>query len=62
MILETDKEKLEVTGNERKKKNHVAYKDLLLAMTDDASFGLVDKANSTDFLEGNTRLSWGKLM
>ena len=62
MILETDKEKLEVSGDERKKKNTSAYNDLLLAMTDNASFCLVDKANSTDYPEEYTRVAWGKLM
>ena len=38
MILETDKEELEVTDDDRKKKNSAAYNDLLLAMTDDVSF------------------------
>ena len=40
MILETNKEELEVTGDDRKKKNSAAYNDLLLAMTDDVSFGI----------------------
>ena len=62
MILETDKEELEVTGDDRKKKNSAAYNDLLLAMADDVSFGLVDEASSTDYLEGDARVAWSKLM
>ena len=62
MILETDKEELEVTGDDRKKKNSAAYNDLLLAMTDDVSFGLVDEASSTDYPEGDARVAWSKLM
>ena len=41
IILETDKEELEVRGDYRKKKNSAAYNDLLLATTDDVSFGQV---------------------
>ena len=52
MILETDKEKLELTPDEMKKKNSAAYNDLLLAMTDDVNFGLVDESGSTDYPEG----------
>ena len=62
MILETDKEKLEVTGDDGKKKNSAAYNDLLLAMTDNVSFGLVDEASSTDYPEGDARGAWSKLM
>ena len=48
MILESDKEKLGVSSDERKKNNTSAYNDLLLAMTDDVSFCLVDKTSSTN--------------
>ena len=57
IILETDKEELEVIGDDRKKKNSAAYNDLLLAMTDDVSFGLVDEASSTDYPEGDARVA-----
>ena len=62
MVLETDMDELEVTGDDRKKKNSAAYNDLLLTMTDDASFGLVDEASSTDYPEGDARVAWSKLM
>ena len=62
MILETDKEKLGLTPDERKKTVSAAYNDLLLAMADDVSFGLVDELGSTDYPEGDARVSWSKLM
>ena len=61
-ILETDPEKLTMTKDEQKKMNSLAYNNLLLAMTDDVSFGLVDEARSTIYLDGDTRTSWSKLM
>ena len=41
MILEIEEEKVEVSDVDRKTKNSSAFNDLLLAMTDDVSFGLV---------------------
>ena len=45
-----------MTGDERKK-NSTAHNDLLLAMTDDVSFDLVDEASSTDYPEGDARVT-----
>ena len=42
--------------------NSHEYNDLLLAMTENVSFGLVDEASSTPFPEGDARTAWGKLM
>ena len=62
MILETDKEKLGLTLDERKKKNSAVYDDPLLAMTDDVIFCLVDESGCTDYPEGDARVAWSKLM
>ena len=40
----------------------MAYNDLMLAMTEDMSFGLVDEAVSSTYPEGDTRSAWGRLM
>ena len=63
-ILEVDPDKLDIKVDldERKKKNSLAYNDLLLAMTEDVSFGLVDEATSTTYPEGDAWIAWGKLM
>ena len=62
LILESDPEKFALKTEEQKKLNSQAYNDLLLAMTDDVSFGLVDEATSTTYCEGDARMAWGKLM
>ena len=41
--------------------NGLAYNNLMLAMTEDVSFGLMDEAASTTYPEGETR-TWEKLM
>ena len=61
-ILETDADKLDIKVDQKKKMNSLAYNDLLLAMTEDVSFGLVDEATSTTYPEGDARTAWGKLM
>ena len=61
-ILETDPDAMDVKSEEMKKMNSLAYNDLLLAMTDDVSFGLVDEASSSTFPEGDVRTAWGKLI
>ena len=38
-----------------KKMNFISYDNLLLTMADDVSFDQVDKANSTDYSDGDTR-------
>ena len=43
-ILENDAEQLSIEQDEQKKQNIMAYNDLMLAMTEDVSFGLVDEA------------------
>ena len=40
----------------------MAYNDLMLAMTEDVSFGLVDEAISSTYPEGDARSAWGRLM
>ena len=55
VILEIDPEKLTMTKDEQKKMNSLAYNDLLLAMTDDVCFGLVDEARSTTYRDGDAR-------
>ena len=61
-ILQSDPDTLTLNDEEKKKKNSMAYNDLLLAMTDDVSFGLVDEATSANYPEGDARIAWGKLM
>ena len=36
--------------------------DLMLVMTKDVSFGLVDEAGSSTYPEGDARIVWGRLM
>ena len=43
------------------KKNSMAYNDLMLVMTKDVSFGLVDEAVSSTYPEGDARSAWGRL-
>ncbi len=62
VILETDLEKLTMTTDDQKKMYSLAYSDLLLAMTNDVSFGLVDEARSTAYRDGDARTAWSKLM
>ena len=57
-----DPDAMDIKSEEMKKMNSVVYNDLLLAMTDDVSFGLVDEPSSTTFPEGDERTTWGKLM
>ena len=61
-LLQTDPDAMDVKSEETKKMNSLAYNDLLLAITDDVSFGLVDEASSSTFPEGDVRTAWGKLM
>ena len=61
-ILETDPDELDIKIDDKKKMNSLAYNDLLLAMTEDVSFGLVDEATSSTYPEGDARTAWGKLM
>ena len=61
-ILVNDPDAMDIKSEEMKKMNSVVYNDLLLAMTDDVSFGLVDEPSSTTFPEGDERTAWGKLM
>ena len=49
VILKMDPEKLTMTKDEQKKMSSLAYNVLLLAMTNDVSFGLVDEARSTTY-------------
>ena len=42
--------------------NSAIYNDLLLAMTNDMSFGLVEKANSIGYPKGGASTTWGILM
>ncbi len=51
-----------MTKNNQKRLNTLAYNDLLLSMTDDVSFGLVDEARSTIYCDGDARTAWSKLM
>ena len=62
IILEKDPDEIEKTAEEKKKMNSMAYNDLLLSMTEDVSFGLVDESASTTYPEGDARTAWGKLM
>ena len=61
-ILEKDQEELSIDQPEQKKQNSMAYNDLMLAMTEDLSFGLVDEAVGSIYLEGDERSAWGRLM
>ena len=60
-ILETNLDKLGININEKKMKSS-AHNDLLLVMTNDMSFGLVDKANGIGYPKGGTRTTCGILM
>ena len=62
LILEKDSDMIEKTAEEKKKMNSLAYNDLLLSMTDDVSFGLVDESSSVVYPEGDAHMAWGKLM
>ena len=61
-ILEVNPDKLDIKINAKKKMNSLAYNDLLLAMTEDVSFGLIDEATRSTYPEGDARKAWGKLM
>ena len=61
MMLEKDQDALTLNDEDKKKKNTLAYNDLVLAMTDNVSFGLVDEAKSANYPGGDARLAWGKL-
>ena len=41
--------------------NTQAYNEMLLAMTDDVSFGLVDESTSTLCPDGDAQMVWAKL-
>ena len=62
LILEKDSDEIEKTAEEKKKMNSLAYNDLLLSMTNDVSFGLVDESSSVVYPEGDAHMAWGKLM
>ncbi len=50
------------TSNEDEiQKNAQAYNEMLLAMTDDVSFGLVDESVSTLCPDGDAQMAWTKL-
>ena len=55
-ILEKDHEQLSIERDEQKKQNSIVYNDLMLAMTEDVSFGLVDEAVSSTYAEGDVPL------
>ena len=40
------------------KDNNKAYNDLILSISDDVTFGIVDKVKSTPFPMGDARLVW----
>ena len=61
-ILEKDPEELSIDQNEQMKQNSMTYNDLMLAMTEDVNFGLVDEAVSSIYPEGDARSAWGRLM
>ena len=61
-ILEKDPKELSIGRDKQKKQNSMAYNDLMLAMTADVSFGLVDDAVSSTYPEGDARSAWGRLM
>ena len=60
--MEKDREELSIDQPEQKRQNSMAYNDLMLAMTEDVSFGLVDEAVSSTYPEGDVRSAWGRLM
>ena len=60
--MEKDREELCIDQTEQKKQNSMAYNDLMLAMTEDVSFGLVNEAVSSTYPEGDARSAWGRLM
>ena len=62
LILERDSDMIEKTAEEKKKMNSLAYNDLLLYMTDDVSFALVDESSSVLYPEGDAHMAWGKPM
>ena len=61
-ILKRDPEQLSINQDEQKKQNSMVYNDLMLAMTEDVSFGLVDETVSSTYPEGDARSTWGRLM
>ena len=62
IILEIDPGKFTMTKDKQKKLNTLVYNDMLLALTDDVSFGLVDEVRSTTYRDGDARTAWSKLM
>ena len=54
-ILEKESKELSIGQPEQKKQNSMAYNDLMLAMTEDVSFGLVDEAVSYTYPKGDAR-------
>ena len=60
-ILETDPDELHIKIDVKKKINSLAYNDLLLAMTEDVSFGLVDEATSRTYPEGDATTALGEV-
>ena len=54
-ILEKDPEELSIDQGEQKKQNSMVYNDLILAMSEDVSLGLVDEAVSSTYPEGDAR-------
>ena len=49
------------SSEEERGKNTAAYNDMLLAMTDDVSFGLVDESTTSECPDGDAFLAWSKL-
>ena len=61
-ILEKDPEELTIKRYNQKNPNSLAYNNLMLTITEDVSFGLIDEATSTTYPGGDARSAWGKLM
>ena len=49
------------SSEEERGKNTAAYNNMLLAMSDNVSFGLVDKSMTEECPDGNAFLAWTKL-
>ena len=49
------------SSEEERGKNTAAYKDMLLAMSDDVSFGLVNESTTNECPNGDAFLAWTKL-
>ena len=60
-ILETVSEEISLKAKERKKINCLAYSNLLLAMIDNISFGLLNGPNSTNYPNRDVRTILGEI-